>query len=1022
MRNPTTTARPSPRLLLFVVATVAVATCMSLLGATRAAAGDPVDVTVDILRFIQVQNPDPGPFQGCCGDYYAEVRIGAFASQKSGEIDDQADISPYWRFTRTVDSSLGSVAVNIKIWDADSSVAAPDDIMDLNPVDGVQDLTLVYNLQTGEWTGDTPTNVGFSQGDGDHAQFGLFEGGEAGKVFFDISTGNGDIDGDGIPDSVERFGVRDSNGNVVADLAAMGADPCRKTVLLEIDWMQGAADGHTHRPKDAAVAEAKAAFAAAPLPPVAGCPYPGFPSTAGDGVQLLVDVSNGIPEQPVLGLGSDFEAVRDANFNPARRPYFHYVVFVHDQAAGSSSSGLCCSAMRDLIVSLGSWRTLCVNAGANGTLDTAPAGDDVVQGNGITVGADRTCNTAATGDDGQSVAVGGGAADAEVGTVRDQSGSILHELGHSLALGHGGDSGINYKPNYLSVMNYAFDPGGIPDASIGANRLDYSRSALPALDETALSEPAGIGDGQQQTTWLDASGATRWGAGNAGLDWDGSGSVAGTVGVDLNGDAVCVSAGGNGTLDTTPAGDDAVVRGAVRDGADRTCNTTAAGDDKQERAVGNVQPNPLTGYDDWANITFRGVLAVNAGGADGGHGPDITFQEAYANQQVQAAYLDPDLSVTVAASRATVSPGESLTYTATVRNHGTGPATSVSLANTLPGSAATTTPLPDLAPGASTTRTFTYTVPCDTVDGASLVDTATVSGKNAINVAESHPADNTATATSTATAPVLTIDKTVTTPVPAGEVSTTSITYTNTGSGTAATTTVTDVLPAGVYYSTALDAGAGPQPDGVSRNGDGTTTLTWSGDALAAGATRTVEITTRSTLLAVAGTTFTDTADVTWSSSGGCVYAPVTTTATTATVEVTPTRNPLSQGYWSRHTADWTAEVRARVQATDQRFDTGADGALDITEVDATFAGTGQPSILGEQLLAAFANLATRRVNASTVIASRMGTRLGIGTVGAAARYAMETLAIPLGPPTASRYSDATTLLDEINTGRSERY
>ena len=67
--------------------------------------------------------------------------------------------------------------------------------------------------------------------------------------------------------------------------------------------MQGAADGHTHRPKDAAVAEAQAAFAAAPLPPSANCPYPGFPARAGNGVQLLVDRSNGIPEQAVLGLG-----------------------------------------------------------------------------------------------------------------------------------------------------------------------------------------------------------------------------------------------------------------------------------------------------------------------------------------------------------------------------------------------------------------------------------------------------------------------------------------------------------------------------------------------------------------------------------------------------------------------------------------------------------------------------------------------------------------------------------------------
>ena len=214
------------------------------------------------------------------------------------------DISPFWRFTRTVDQDHGSVPITIQIWDADVFPAAPDDIIDINPTDGVQELTLSLNLNTGAWSGDVPANVGVSTGDGDHEEFGLTEGGEAGRVFFDISLGNGDIDGDGIPDGVERFGVRDTNGNLVADMAALGADPCRKTVALEIDWMQGAADGHNHMPKPAAVTEAKNAFSAAPVPVVNPCPYPGFPN--GTGANLVVDVSNSIPggahPGPRLGL------------------------------------------------------------------------------------------------------------------------------------------------------------------------------------------------------------------------------------------------------------------------------------------------------------------------------------------------------------------------------------------------------------------------------------------------------------------------------------------------------------------------------------------------------------------------------------------------------------------------------------------------------------------------------------------------------------------------------------------------
>lgn len=914
--------------------------------------------------------------------------------------------------------------VTIQIWDADSSLAAPDDITDLNPIDGVQELNLTYDLNAGTWNGDTPANVGFSQGNGDHGHFGLFEGGEAGKVFFDIGLGNtGDFDGDGIPDGVERFGVRDSNGNVVADMAALGADPCRKTVAIEIDYMTGAADGHSHKPKDAAVTEAKNAWSASTIPVTNPCPYAGFPN--GTGGNLVIDVSNAIPEQPILGLASDFTAVRDANFNTARRPFFHYAVFVHDQAAGTSSSGLCCSANKDFIASLGSWRLGCVGPGANGVLNTTPTGDDVIVGQSIIGGPDRTCNSTAAGDDRQAQTVGGGAADYEVGTVRDQSGTILHELGHSLGLGHGGVDGTNYKPNYLSVMNYAFDPGGVPDKTNSNFRLDYSRAALPTLDEKQLAESAGIAGPNSYTLWTDAAGKPQGGNGTGALDWNGNKTIdAANVNVDLNNDGACVSAGANNIFDTNPAGDDVIIGTSIRDGLDHTCNTTKAGDDKQDNPVGTVEPTPLVGFDDWSNIMYRAALSVNAGGAAVNHGPDITFEEAKANESFFAALFDPDLKTTKDVDKADAAPGEALAYTVKVDNVGTGGAEQISLTDTKPDIRS----LADIAAGGTHSETFSYTVPCATTDGSVLTNSATVTGRNLLGNVEINTSNNTDTASITVHAPILTVGKTATATVNAGEAITYTITYENTGGGSASNVVITDTLPASDYYSKALDLGVGPRPDTVTLNGNGTRTLVWNiGTVAAASGAKTIGFTARPTLLALGGTVFTNNVALDYQSTAGCVFPTLHASAGTTITVVPPSRNPLSPGFWRNHPELWTSEIRARIQATDQRYDgrdgTTPDGALSSTEVSAMYAPGGNfGKILEQQLLSVYFNLATRRINAGTVISSKTATKLGLSNVRGASIYAMATLLLPVNALTQGRYSDINTALDEINNNKNEVY
>ena len=87
---------------------------------------------------------------------------------------------------------------------------------------------------------------------------------------------------------------------------------------------------------------------------------------------------------------------------------------------------------------------------------------------------------------------------------------IMHELGHNLDLHHGGADEVNYKPNYLSIMNYSF-ASGIPysaaagSVAIAGHRIDYSESELPPLDENRLDETVGIQAGTTDITWFSPS-------------------------------------------------------------------------------------------------------------------------------------------------------------------------------------------------------------------------------------------------------------------------------------------------------------------------------------------------------------------------------------------------------------------------------------------------------------------------------------------------------------------------------------
>lgn len=563
--------------------------------------------------------------------------------------------------------------------------------------------------------------------------------------------------------------------------------------------------------------------------------------------------------------------------------------------------------------------------------------------------------TAITGSNDFAVTLGGWNATMITnvgGREKAEIGTLMYELGHTFGLRHGGGDDVNCKPNYLSVMNY---PLQFATATADPDRpLDYSTDALdPLVEDAGLDEQRQLSvprAGNRRIVY-GLGGAIKVGRAHQPIDWSGTGAP-----FDKN-----------ATADINTLTDFKGAQGCV----------TA------------VPKQTLNGFDDWDNLayTFTGSRFF----ADGVHGD---LQELTGEDVLRMTSADLKAAKTV--DKADAIPGDQLAYTVTATNKGPATATNVAITD-----GEETRPVADLPAGESAAEHFTATIPCATADGTKIVNTARVTGKPEL---DETLGDNTATATTTVHAPVLTLTKTATPSAGAAEPVTFTLTYHNTGSAAATGTTITDVLPQGLYYSQGSAQ--------ATRNSDGTTTLRWTPGAVPAGAAATITYTARTSLLATGGTTVTNNATLGYGDAGGCAFADVTAAATSTVTEQPPSRNPWLPTLWQLHRSLRTPELLARVQATDQRFDVSpADGVLSQSEADAALAVSALPyGLLRAQLMATYLNLADRRINASTRILS-----IGFDTVGDAARYAQRADDLV-------KQLKATTLLNEVNLGLIERY
>ncbi|WP_326830051.1 hypothetical protein OIE13_12835 [Streptosporangium sp. NBC_01810] len=438
----------------------------------------------------------------------------------------------------------------------------------------------------------------------------------SGQIF---STLDLDSDGDGLTDRVELKGIDQDTW-----LPDHGADPCRDTIAVELDWLVDTENGISDKPDPAAIGEAIAMFDKAPRQAEATCPYG---QDLKPGIQLLVHVDGEIPVNRAqrvrpLALERDgqprpFDSFRAANFTPGRSGLFRYNLWGF-RSDNTNESGWCCAG-RDFAVTLG-------------TMPNAP--------------------------------------------VRVQSGTFVHELGHALGLEHGGTDVVNHKPNYLSVMNHTYQMVGIPDysawqarlAEIGpatdmsgrllstldqVSTLDYSKNALPPLVRDRLDERRGIGtNSHAMAAWWDNHGTLRVGDGSTPLDWDPDAPEdRHIVEVDVNGAfQECVEGTDprptpphNDALETRPLpGIDLRRYGKIYAGVDGRCQTPPEPGDQAALLPGDRGRVPLgfdyprefdhdehglVGADDWARIKLDFSSGEGGGAPASGEVPEMTTEE-----------------------------------------------------------------------------------------------------------------------------------------------------------------------------------------------------------------------------------------------------------------------------------------------------------------------------------------------------------------------------------------------------------